>query len=101
MHTLDGTDRAMMMCTHKATCTFSWIKVFPHLLASTYPEGAFEILFVISVNRRKDLEKLEDALLLVQVGEQLEGLLDQLSQRLGLQRTEETHKRSQKLDLFI
>ena len=59
----------------------------------TYPQRAFEALLVVAVDGGQDLQELHDALLVVEVGHLLEGLLDQLTKGLGLRRREEEKKR--------
>lgn len=54
-----------------------------------YPQGAFEALLVVAVNRRQDLQELLNALLVVEVGHLLEGLLDQLAESFGLEKEKE------------
>lgn len=50
----------------------------------THPEGTFEALLVVAADGCQDLEELEDALLVIEVGHLLECLLDQFTKRLGL-----------------
>lgn len=50
-----------------------------------YPQSTFEALLVKTVNRGDYLKELVDALLVVEVGELLKGLLDLLPQRLCLE----------------
>lgn len=50
-----------------------------------YPQSTFEALLVKTVNWGDDLEELVDALLVVEVGKLLEGLLDLLPQSLCLE----------------
>ena len=49
-----------------------------------YPQSTFEALFVEAVYRRENLKEHVDALLVVEVGKLLEGLLDLFPQRFGL-----------------
>lgn len=55
------------------------------LLLLPYPQSTFEALLVKTVNWGDDLEELVDALLVVEVGKLLEGLLDLLPQSLCLE----------------
>lgn len=55
----------------------------------TYPQGTFEALLVIAVNRCKNLQELLNALLVIEVGHLFESLLDQLAQSFGLKRNGE------------
>lgn len=57
-------------------------------MEETYPEGTFEALLVIAVDRCEDLQKLQDALLIVEIGYLLECLLNQLSKSFSLKRGE-------------
>lgn len=50
-----------------------------------YPQGTFEALLVIAVDGCKYLQKLEDALLIVEIGDLLERLLNQLAQSFSLE----------------
>lgn len=50
-----------------------------------YPQSTFEALLVKTINWGDYLEELVDALLVVEVGELLEGLLDLLPQCLCLE----------------
>lgn len=52
----------------------------------TYPQGTFEALLVVAVDRRENLQELLNALLVVEVGDLFEGLLDQLAESFGLKR---------------
>lgn len=55
-------------------------------MEETYPKGAFETLLVIATDRCKDIQELEDALLIVEISYLLECLLDQFTECLRLQR---------------
>lgn len=60
----------------------------------TYPEGAFETLLVIATDRCKDIQELEDALLIVEISYLLECLLNQFTEclRLHKRRREKINK---------
>ena len=62
---------------------------------STHAQGAFEALLVEAVDGGQDLEELVDALLVIQVGELLEGLLDQLPEGLSLRRERERERETE------
>lgn len=51
----------------------------------TYPEGTFEALLVIAVDWREYLQELQDALLVVEIGDLFERLLNQLTKSLRLE----------------
>lgn len=68
------------------------------LLLLPYPQSTFEALLVKTVNWGDDLEELVDALLVVEVGKLLEGLLDLLPQSLCLETvTRERGKEGEKV----
>lgn len=62
----------------------------------TYPQGTFEALLVVAVNRRKNLQELLNALLVVEVGHLFEGLLNQLAESFGLRRRRKCGERNLK-----
>ena len=64
-----------------------------------YPQSTFKTFLVKSVDRRKNLEELEDALRIVEVGNLFEGLLDQLPQCFCL-RMEQAMRASMKVVSF-
>lgn len=66
------------------------------LLLLPYPQSTFEALLVKTVNWGDDLEELVDALLVVEVGKLLEGLLDLLPQSLCLETVTRERKRGKK-----
>lgn len=51
----------------------------------TYPEGTFEALLVVAVDWREYLQELQDALLVVEIGDLLERLLNQLTKSFSLE----------------
>lgn len=51
----------------------------------TYPEGTFEALLVIAVDWREYLQELQDALLVVEIGDLFERLLNQLTKSFRLE----------------
>lgn len=55
------------------------------LFLLSYPQSTFEALLVKAVNWGDYLKELVDALLVIEVGKQFEGLLDLLPQRLCLE----------------
>lgn len=55
----------------------------------TYPEGTFETLLVIATDRCKDIQELEDALLIIEISYLLECLLNQFTECLSLQKRRE------------
>lgn len=58
-----------------------------------YPQSTFEALFVEAVDGRDYLKELVDALLIIEVGKLLKGLLDLLTKSLRLRgRREKTSK---------
>lgn len=61
-----------------------------------YPQSTFEALLVKTVNWGDDLEELVDALLVVEVGKLLEGLLDLLPQSLCLETVMRERERGKK-----
>lgn len=65
----------------------------------TYPEGTFEALLVIAVDRCKYLQELQDALLIVEIGYLFERLLNQLTESFSLEREEKGEGRGKKITI--